>query len=69
MLENINFYIMKNHPSVTRLIQFVYKCQIFITTEFKIPNMICDPGQGNCLPLKVFQIYFTSWYPSAICEF
>ena len=38
MLENMN--LPHNHSSVTRLKQFVYKCQMYDTTESWLPNMI-----------------------------
>ena len=34
MLENMNLsYLAQNHLSMTRLKQFVYRCQMYITTE------------------------------------
>ena len=40
MLENINFsYIAQNHLSITILIHFVYRCQLNITTEFKLADL------------------------------
>ena len=34
VLENINlYYLAQNHSSVTRLKQFVYRCQMYNTTE------------------------------------
>ena len=41
VLENMNLsYLAQNHSSVTRLKQFVYRCQMHDTTESWLPNMI-----------------------------
>ena len=35
VLENMNLsYLAQNHSSVTRLEQFVYRCQMYNTTQF-----------------------------------
>ena len=41
VLENMNLsYLPQNHSSVTRLKQFVYRCQMYNTTESLLHNMI-----------------------------
>ena len=41
VLENMNLsYQVQNHSSVTRLKQFVHRCQMYDTAESWLPNMI-----------------------------
>ena len=41
VLENMSLsYLAQNHSSVTRLKQFIYRCQMYDTTESWLPNMI-----------------------------
>ena len=39
--ENMNLsYLLQYHSSIARLKQFVYRCQMYDTTESWLPNMI-----------------------------
>ena len=39
--ENMNLsYLAQNHSSVTRLKQFIYRCQMYNITQFELPEMI-----------------------------
>ena len=41
VLKNMNLSCLaQNHSSMTRLKQFVYRCQMYNNTESKLPNMI-----------------------------
>ena len=41
VLENMNLsYLPQNHSSMTRLKQFVNRCQMYDTTESWLPNVI-----------------------------
>ena len=41
VLENMNLsYLAQSHSSVKRLKQFVYRCQMYNTTESWLPNLI-----------------------------